>query len=46
MKNKYIGDGNSHLRHQKYSLPCTKVICFVASVVKLKVIGIVAEDHY
>ena len=29
-KIKDIRDGNSHLWNQKYSLPCTKVIGFVA----------------
>ena len=28
-KNKDIKDGNSQLWHQKYSLPCTRVIGFV-----------------
>ena len=29
-KSKDIRDGNSHLWHQKYSIPCTKVLGFVA----------------
>ena len=29
-KSKDIRDGNSHLWHQKYSLPCTKVLGFLA----------------
>ena len=39
-KSKDIRDGNSHLWHQKYSLPFTKVICFVACRVTSKVLGI------
>ena len=43
-KRKYIRDGNSHLWHQKYSLPCTKVLVFVACRVTSKVIGVGASD--
>ena len=32
-KSKYIRNGNSHLWYQKYSLPFTKVIGFVAYIV-------------
>ena len=44
-KRKDIRDGNIHLWHQKYSLPCTKVIGFVACTVTSKVLGIGAEEH-
>ena len=37
---KDIRDGNSHLWHQKYYLPSTKVIGFVACRVTSKIIGI------
>ena len=37
---KDISDGNSHLWHQKQSLPCTKVIGFVVCRVTSKTIGI------
>ena len=37
---KNISDGNSHILHQKYSLPSTKVIGFVACRVTSKIIGI------
>ena len=36
---------NSHLWHQKYSFPCTKVLGFVACRVALKVLGIVASER-
>ena len=39
-KIKDIKGGNSHLWHKKYSLPCTKVLVFVACRVTSKVIGI------
>ena len=39
-KRKDIRDGNSHLWHQKYSLPCTNVPGFVACRVISKVLGI------
>ena len=39
-KIKDIRYGNSHLWHQKYSLPCTKVLGFVACRVTSKVLGI------
>ena len=39
-KSKYIRDGNSYLWHQKYSLPYTKVLGFVAYRVTSKVLGI------
>ena len=39
-KIKDIRYGNSHFWHQKYSLPCTKVLGFVACVVTSKVLGI------
>ena len=44
-KIKDIRDGNSHLWHQKYSLPFTKVIGFVASRVTSKVLGIGAAER-
>ena len=37
---KDITDGNSHLWHQKYSLPSTKVLGFVACRVTSKILGI------
>ena len=43
-KRKYIRDGNSHLWHQKYSLPCTKVLGFVACRVTSKILGIGATE--
>ena len=39
-KSKDISDGNIHLWHQKYSLPFTKVLGFVACRVTSKVLGI------
>ena len=33
---KYISDGNSHLWHQKYTLPYIKFLCFVACSVTSK----------
>ena len=44
-KSKDIRDGNSHLCHQKYSLPCTKVLGFVACRVTSKVLGIGAAER-
>ena len=44
-KRKHIGDGNSHVWHHKYSLPFTKVICFVPCRFTSKVIGIGASEH-
>ena len=44
-KSKDIRDGNSNFWHQKYSLPCTKVLNFVACRVTSKVIGIGAADR-
>ena len=44
-KNKDIGDGNSHLCHQKYSPYCTKVLGFVPSRVKSMVLVIGAEER-
>ena len=43
-KIKDIRDGNIILWHQKYSLPCTKVLGFVAHRVTSKVIGIGAVE--
>ena len=37
---KYISDGNSHIWYQKYSLPSTKVLGFVACRVNSKILGI------
>ena len=44
-KSKDISDGNSHLWHQKYSLPFTKVLGFVACRVTSKVLGIGASER-
>ena len=44
MENKYIRDSNSHLWHQKYSLPCTKILGFVACRFTSKVLGIGASE--
>ena len=44
-KIKDIRDGNSHLWHQKYSLPFTKVLGFVACRVSSKVLGIGAAKR-
>ena len=43
-KSKDISDGNSHLWHQQYSLPFTKVLGFVACRVTSKVLGIGAAE--
>ena len=37
---KYISDGSSNLWHQKYSLPSTKVIGFIACRLTSKILGI------
>ena len=44
-KSNDISDGNSHLWHQKYSLPFTKVLGFVAFRVTSKVLGIGAAER-
>ena len=44
-KSKDIKDGNSNLWHQKYSLPCNKVLGFVACRVTSKVLGIGAAER-
>ena len=44
-KSKDISDGNSHFWHQKYSLPFTKVLGFVACRVTSKVLGIGAAER-
>ena len=44
-KIKDIRDGNSHLWHQKYSLPCTKVVGFVSCRVTSNFLGIGEADH-
>ena len=44
-KSKDIRDGNSHLWHQKCSLPCTKVIGFFACIVTSKVLDIGAAER-
>ena len=44
-KSKDISDGNSNLWYQKYSLPFTKVLGFVACRVTSKVLGIVAVER-
>ena len=43
-KSKDIKYGNSNLWHQKYLIPCTKVLGFVSCRVTSKVLGIVAEE--
>ena len=45
-KRKDIRDGNSNLWHQKYSIPCTEVLGFVACRVTLKVLGIFESERY
>ena len=45
MESKDISDGNSHLWHQKYSLPFTKVFGFVACRVTSKVLGIGSAER-
>ena len=42
---KNISDGNSHLWHQKYSLPSTKVLGFVACRVTSKILGIGSAER-
>ena len=42
---KDISDRNSHLWHQKYSLPFTTVLGFVACIVTSKVLGIGAAER-
>ena len=44
-KSKDISDGNSHLWHQKYALPYTKVLGFVACRVTSKGLGIGAAER-
>ena len=44
-KIKGIKDGNSNFWHQKYSLPCTKVIGFVECRFTSKVLGIGAAEY-
>ena len=44
-KSKDIRDGNSHLCHQKYSLPCNKVLGFFSCRVTSKVIGVGAAER-
>ena len=44
-KNKDIIDGNSHLWHQKFSLPCTRVHDFVLCRDTSKYPGIGAAEH-
>ena len=45
MESKDISDDNIHLWHQKYSLPFTKVIGFVAYRITSKVLGIGAAKR-
>ena len=45
-KSSDIRYGNIHLWHQKYLLPCTKVLGFLACRVTSKVIGIFASECY
>ena len=42
---RYISDGNSHMWHQKYSLPSTKVLGVVSCRVTSKVFGIWSVDR-
>ena len=42
---KGISDGNSHMWHQKYSLPSTKVLGVVAFRVASKIIGIRSAER-
>ena len=42
---KDISDGNIHLWHQKYSLPYTKVLGFVACMVTSKILGIGSTER-
>ena len=42
---KYIRDGNSHLWHQKYLIPCTKVLVFVACRFTSKVLVIGSAER-
>ena len=44
-KSKDIINGNSHLWHQKYSLPCTKVLGFVARRFTSKFLGIGSAER-
>ena len=44
-KRKVLSEGNSNFRHQKYSLPCTKVLGFVACKVTSKILVIGAADR-
>ena len=44
-KIKDISDGNSHLWHQKYSLPFTKILGFVAFRFTSKVLGTGAAER-
>ena len=44
-KNKDIRYGNSHLQHQKGSLPCTKVLGFVTCRFTSKVLWICAPER-
>ena len=44
-KSKDISDGNSHLWHQKYSLPFNKVLDFFACRVTSKVLGIGSAER-
>ena len=44
-KSKDTREGNINLWHQNYSLPCTKVLGFVACRVTSKVLGIVTEER-
>ena len=45
MEYKYIRSGNSHLWHQRYSLPCTKFLGFVACRNTSKVLDFVAAER-
>ena len=45
-RRKDIQDGNSHLWHQKYYLPCTKVLDFIACRLTSTIISIGDDERY
>ena len=42
---KDIIQGNSHICHQKYYLPCTKVLGFLACMVVSRILTIAADER-
>ena len=44
-RSKVIQDGNSHLWHQRYSLPFTKVVGFVGYTFSSNIIGVVDDEY-